>query len=240
MENANGVLWDRDTFLERLRAVGMTRYHNLHPFHQVMNQGKLTREQVRGWVANRYYYQRSIPLKDAAILSNCPLREVRQLWIHRIVDHDGQKAGEGGIEAWFRLAEAVGLTREELQEERHLLPGVRFACDAYVNFCRQKPWPIAIASSMTEMFAPDLMRERLAAFEQYYTWVPSWGLDYFRSRVTQARIDSTEGFDLTVRYCHTPELQQEAVRALAFKCDLLWAMLDAMLLAYGSGETSHG
>jgi pyrroloquinoline-quinone synthase len=130
------------------------------------------------------------------------------------------------------------LSREEIWSEQHLLPGVRFAVDAYVNFCRTKPWPIAIASSMTELFAPDLMRERLAAFEKYYSWIPAWGLDYFRSRVTQARVDSTEGFELTATYCDTRTLQEEAVRALSFKCDLLWAMLDAMLLAYGSGEAA--
>jgi pyrroloquinoline-quinone synthase len=227
--------WDRDTFLERLRAIGMTRYHNLHPFHQHMNSGNLTRKQLRGWVANRYCYQENIPIKDAAILSNCPLREVRRVWLHRITDHDGTREGEGGIEAWLRLAEAVGLTRAEIEDERHVLPGVRFAVEAYVNFCRRKPWPIAIASSMTEMFAPDIMKNRLEAFEKYYRWVPSWGLEYFRSRVTQARQDSLEGFELTVTYCSTRALQEEAVRALSFKCDLLWAMLDAMMLAYGGG-----
>ena len=232
-------IWDRDTFLEKLREVGMSRYHHLHPFHAYMNSGKLTPSQLQGWIANRFYYQINIPIKDSVILSNCPIREVRRLWIHRITDHDGVRAGEGGIEAWLRMAEAAGLTQEELLDERHLLPGVRFAVDAYVNFCRTKPWPIAIASSMTELFAPDLMRERLAAFEKYYPWVQAWGLEYFRSRVTQARVDSTEGFDLTVQYCNTRPLQEEAVRALSFKCDLLWAMLDAMLLAYGYGETTE-
>jgi len=227
--------WDRDTFLEQLRAVGMSRYHHLHPFHAHMNAGRLSQEQVRGWIINRFYYQRGIPLKDAAILSNCPVREVRRQWLHRIVDHDGAKEGEGGIEAWLRMAEAAGLSREDLLSEEQVLPGVRFAVDAYVNFCRTKPWAIAISSSMTELFAPDLMSERLAAFEKHYTWLPSWGLDYFRSRVTQARIDSTEGFDLTATYCDTRALQEEAVRALRFKCDLLWAMLDAMMLAYGGG-----
>jgi pyrroloquinoline-quinone synthase len=231
-------VWDRDTFMEKLRSVGMTRYHHLHPFHTWMNAGKLTPPQVRGWIANRFYYQLNIPIKDAAILSNCPLREVRRTWLHRITDHDGLHKGEGGIEAWLRMAEAAGLTREEVMDGRHLLPANRFAVDAYVNFCRTKPWPIAIASSMTELFAPDLMRERLAAFEAYYPWVESWGLDYFRSRVTQARVDSTEGFDLTVQYCNTRELQNEAVRALSFKCDLLWAMLDAMQMAYVYGSTA--
>jgi len=231
-ESPAGVPWDRETFVTHLRGVGMNRYHDKHPFHRLMNTGQLTPEQLRGWVANRFYYQRNIPIKDAAILSNCPIHEVRRLWLHRITDHDGLRNEEGGIEAWLRLAEATGLTREETLEERHVLPGVRFAVDAYVNFARTKPWPIAVASSLTELFAPDLMGTRLRAFETYYTWVPAWGLDYFRSRLTQARVDSGQGLDLTITYCNTRLLQEEAVRALSFKCDLLWAMLDTMMLAY--------
>lgn len=233
IESIGEAPWNRETFLANLRAVGTSRYHNLHPFHQHMNAGKLTPDQVRGWVANRFYYQRNIPIKDAAILSNCPIREVRRLWLHRITDHDGLQEGEGGIETWLRLAEASGLTREETLDGWHVLPGVRFAVDAYVNFARTRPWPIAVASSLTELFAPDLMRERIAAFELYYTWVQPWGLDYFRSRLTQARVDSDQGLELTLTFCHTREMQEEAVRALSFKCDLLWAMLDAMMLAYG-------
>jgi pyrroloquinoline-quinone synthase len=160
--------------------------------------------------------------------------------LHRISDHDGAGDGEGGIEAWLRLAEAAGLTREEMLDERHVLPGVRFAVDAYVQFARTKPWPIAVASSLTELFAPDLMSDRLAAFEKYYPWIPSWGLEYFRSRLTRARADAEEGLALTLTYCTGRELQEEAVRALSFKCDVLWAQLDAMLLAYGGnvGQTT--
>ena len=156
-------LWDRETFVENLRAIGARAYHDKHPFHLAMNEGRLSPEAMRGWVANRFYYQRNIPLKDAAILSNCPVREVRRAWIHRILDHDGNAENEGGIEAWLRLGEACGLSRTELVEDQHLFPGVRFAVDAYVNFARTKPWPIAIASSLTELFAPDLMAARLAA-----------------------------------------------------------------------------
>jgi pyrroloquinoline-quinone synthase len=225
--------WDEPTFLANLRAVGANRYHDRHPFHRAMNEGRLTPVQVRGWVANRFYYQRSIPIKDAAILSNCPIREVRRVWLRRIVDHDGEREGEGGIEAWLRLAEASGLTREETLDERHVFPGVRFAVDAYVHFARTRPWPIAVASSLTELFAPDLMSERLAAFEKHYPWIPSWGLDYFRARLTQARVDSDHGLALTLAHCSTRDLQEEAVRALSFKCDLLWAQLDTIMLAYG-------
>ena len=225
--------WDKQTFTERLREVGTRGYHHKHPFHVRMNEGKLLPEAVRGWVANRFYYQRNIPVKDAAILSNCPIREVRRVWVHRIADHDGTRAGEGGIEAWLKLAEACGMSPEEILEERHVLPGVRFAVDAYVNFARTKPWPVAVASSLTELFAPDLMANRLAAFEKYYTWVQPWGFEYFRRRVTQARVDSEEGLELTLAYCNTRTLQEEAVRALSFKCDVLWSMLDAIQASYG-------
>jgi len=227
-------LWDRETFLENLRVIGARAYHDKHPFHAAMNEGRLSPEALRGWVANRFYYQRNIPIKDAAILSNCPLREVRRVWIRRILDHDGTSEHEGGIEAWLRLGEACGLSRDELLQNRLLKPGVHFAVDAYVNFARTQPWPIAVASSLTELFAPDLMALRLAAFEKYYSWIDSRGLDYFRRRVTQARCDSDEALAITLNHCNTPELQRDAVRALEFKCDVLWSMLDAIHHAYGS------
>ncbi|MGH7172571.1 MAG: pyrroloquinoline-quinone synthase PqqC [Gemmataceae bacterium] len=227
-----GGAWDRSTFLERLRAVGRDRYHDKHPFHRRMNAGQLNPEQIRGWVANRFYYQRNIPAKDAAILSNCPLPEVRRVWVRRLLDHDGTEPRQGGIEAWLRLAEATGLTREAVEDGGRVLPAVRFAVDAYVQFARSRPWPIAVASSLTELFAPDLMSERLAAFERHYAWVPSWGLAYFRARLTQARCDAEHALELTLAHCATVELQQQAVAALAFKCDVLWAMLDALTQAY--------
>jgi pyrroloquinoline-quinone synthase len=241
-------LWDRETFVEKLHAIGAGAYHDKHPFHLAMNEGRLSPEALRGWVANRFYYQRNIPIKDAAILANCPVREVRRAWIHRILDHDGVMEGgapvtpgedalparptEGGIEAWLRLGEACGISRDELLANRHLLSGVRFAVDAYVNFARSQLWPIAVASSLTELFAPDLMAARLEAFEEFYGWIDHRGLDYFRRRVTQARRDSDEALAFTLEYCNTPELQQEAVRALQFKCDVLWSMLDAIHHAY--------
>jgi pyrroloquinoline-quinone synthase len=233
MKKAGDPLWNRERFQAELRAVGRERYHDRHPFHRRMNEGRLNPEQLRGWVANRFYYQRCIPVKDAAILSNCPVREVRRAWLQRIIDHDGRQEGEGGLEAWLRLAEAVGLSHQETLEGKAVLPGVRFAADAYVQFARTRPWPVAVASSLTEMFAPELMRERLAAFEKYYTWVAPSGLDYFRARLGQARRDAEHALEVTLTYCRTPELQGEAVAALAFKCDVLWAMLDSMQMAYG-------
>jgi pyrroloquinoline-quinone synthase len=228
--------WPKEQFTERLRDIGVRRYHHQHPFHVRMNEGRLAPEAIRCWVANRFYYQRNIPVKDAAIISNCPLRDVRRAWLHRIIDHDGARDAEGGIEAWLRLGEACGLQRDELLDDRQVLPGVRFAVDAYVTFARTKPWPVAIASSLTELFAPDLMANRLAAFEKYYAWVQPWGFDYFRRRVTQARVDSEEGLQLTLTYCHTRDLQEEAVRALSFKCDVLWSMLDAIAAGSGDGQ----
>ena len=226
-------LWDRETFIEKLRAIGGRAYHDKHPFHIAMNEGGLSPEALRGWVANRFYYQRNIPIKDAAIVSNCQLREVRRVWIHRILDHDGDSDNEGGIEAWLRLGEASGLSRGELMRDQHLLPGVRFAVEAYVNFARSQAWPIAIASSLTELFAPDLMTMRLAAFEKFYSWVDPGGLEYFRRRTSQARRDSDEALEITLEHCNTQELQHGAVYALEFKCDVLWSMLDAIHHAYG-------
>ncbi len=227
--------WNNETFLGHLQAIGASHYHDKHPFHRYMNSGQLAPEQVKGWVANRFYYQKNIPLKDAAIIANCPIREVRRVWLHRISDHDGIHEGEGGIEAWLRLAEAVGLSHKEMLNETHVLPGVRFAVDAYVQFARSKPWMLAIASSLTELFAPDLMQERLSAFERFYTWIDPTGLEYFRSRIIQARLDSDQGLALTIHYCDTRKLQEAALQALSFKCDVLWTMLDTMLQAYGAG-----
>jgi pyrroloquinoline-quinone synthase len=191
-----------------------------------MNAGELSPEAIRTWVTNRFYYQKNIPLKDAAILSNCPLREVRRIWLHRISDHDGQRGDEGGIEAWFRLARACGVDQAQLEADP--LPGVRFAVDAYVHFARATSWPVAIAASLTEMFAPDLMAQRLAAFQRYYPWVPEWGVEYFRRRLVQAPTDSQETLAITLRWCDSDELKRAAIEALRFKCDVLWSMLDAI------------
>jgi pyrroloquinoline-quinone synthase len=227
---------NREDFVKNLRQVGVRVYHDKHPFHIAMNEGRLSHEQVRGWIANRFYYQRNIPMKDAAILANCPIREVRRLWIHRILDHDGREDDKGGIEAWLRLGQAAGLTRDELLNNEQLLPGVRFAVEAYVNFAREKPWPVAIASSLTELFAPDLMQARLAAFEKFYPWIAADGLDYFRRRILQARRDSDEALAFTIQYCNTAELQREAVLALEFKCDVLWTILDSIYHAYANSQ----
>ncbi|MBM7809079.1 pyrroloquinoline-quinone synthase [Geodermatophilus bullaregiensis] len=216
-----------DGFVAALRAQSR-RYHDRHPFHERMNAGRLGPGEIRMWVANRFYYQENIPRKDAAILANCPDRAVRRRWLRRIVDHDGTAEGEGGIEAWLRLGDAVGLSREEMEDERHVVPGVRFAVDAYVGFARTRPWVEAVASSLTELFAPDLMAERLAAFERHYTWIDRQGLAYFRGRLTQAPRDSEHALEVVTEHCRTPEQQAAAAAALSFKCDVLWSVLDAI------------
>jgi pyrroloquinoline-quinone synthase len=225
------VATSTDSFVADLRAHSL-RYHSRHPFHERMNAGHLSRRQIQGWVANRFYYQQCIPLKDAAILANCPDRAVRRRWIQRIIDHDGTGDAEGGIEAWLRLGEAVGLPRAELTDERHVVPGVRFAVDAYVTFARTRPWVEAVAASLTELFAPDLMAERLQAFERSYTWIDEDGLAYFRARLDQAPRDAEHALEVVTRQCRTSDERARAIAALSFKCDVLWSMLDAIEAAY--------
>jgi pyrroloquinoline-quinone synthase len=188
-------------------------------------------------VANRLAYQRVVPRKDAAILMNCPDPTVRRVWIQRITDHDGTeptdpKGSPGGIELWVRLGEALGVPREEMEDERHVLPGVRMAAESYVTFCKTKPWIEAVAASLTELFAPDLMRKRIAAFPQHYSWIQGDALEYFRSRLIQAPRDSQQGLRLVQERCTTVGSQRRAFEALAFKLEMLWVMIDTIHHAY--------
>ena len=232
--------WSREELVRRLRAVLEARYHHLHPFNQRMHRGELSPEELRRWVANRFYYQVNIPIKDAAILGNCPEPEVRRQWIQRILDHDGHGTEEGGIEAWLRLGDAMGVSRDELMSHRHLLPGVRFAVDAYVNFCRSKPWLEAVAASLTELFAPLIVQERLAAILSHYTWVDPEGLQYFRTRLSQAPRDAEYALGLVTERFHTRDGQERAVAALDFKCDVLWCLLDAVERGPVPGSAAWG
>ena len=225
--------WSPEEFEAKLRESGAA-YHIFHPFNRMLNDGKATPDQIRGWVANRYYYQISIPVKDAAILSNCPDREMRREWIHRILDHDGHGDDAGGIEAWAQLALAVGVKRDELEDLRHVIPAVRFAVDAYVNYARRAPWQEAMCSSLTELFAPKIHKERLANWPEHYPWIDSAGLQYFRNRVTQARRDVEQALAVTLDYFKTRKDQERALGILRFKLDVLWAMNDAMALKYGA------
>ncbi len=209
--------WPKKQFAANLQRIGGSSYHHQHPFHVLMNSGQLDRPAIQTWVANRFYYQTSIPIKDAAIISNCPVREIRRLWLHRITDHDGTQGDEGGIGAWLRLGEACGLSRRALLAHDQVVPGVRFAVDAYVQFARSRSWPVAVASSLTELFAPDLMAKRLEAFKRFYPWVKPSGLDYFNRRLTQAPHDSGEALKLTLDLCVTREMQEMALSALRFQ-----------------------
>jgi pyrroloquinoline-quinone synthase len=227
----NSTVWTSEEFERQLRSLG-NRYHIHHPFQVMMNRGELTREQIQGWVCNRFYYQISIPLKDGALISNCPDREVRRQWVQRILDHDGREGHEGGIEAWVRLGEACGLTRDDVESLRHVLPGVRFAVDAYVNFVRRADWREAVSSSLTELFAPTIHKERLANWPKYYPWIDVGGLEYFRKRLKEAHRDVDHGLGLTLQYFTTRTQQEKVIRIVQFKLDVLWTMLDAMYLAY--------
>jgi pyrroloquinoline-quinone synthase len=224
--------WNAAEFEQQLRERGRA-YHIHHPFNVMLNSGKATPEQIRGWVANRFYYQISIPIKDAAILANCDQRAVRRNWVQRILDHDGHGEDPGGIESWLRLAEAVGLTRAQVESLQQLLPGVRFAVDAYVNFARRAPWPEAVCASLTELFAPEIHRQRLASWPEHYPWIDPAGLSYFQSRVARARRDVEFGLAVTLEHFRTRAAQERALEVLQFKLDVLWQMNDAMALAYG-------
>jgi pyrroloquinoline-quinone synthase len=226
--------WTREEFEQQLRGKG-NRYHIHHPFHIAMNSGLCTKEQVQGWVYNRFYYQISIPVKDACILANMPDREQRREWILRIIDHDGTQGDEGGIEAWLRLGDACGLKREDMQSLRYVLPGVRFAVDAYVNFARRATWQEAVCSSLTELFAPEIHKKRLENWPQYYPWIEPAGYQYFRKRLSEARRDVEHGLQTTLDYFKSREQQERALEILQFKLDVLWTMLDTMQLAYGIG-----
>ena len=205
--------WTRAEFELRLREAGRA-YHIHHPFNLMLNGGRASREQIRGWVANRFYYQINIPVKDAAILANCPERAVRRNWVQRILDHDGYGDDPGGIESWLRLAEAVGLERAPVESLQQVLPGVRFAVDAYVNFARRAPWPEAVCASLTELFAPEIHRQRLATWPQHYPWIDSAGLSYFQSRVSLARRDVEFGLALTLERFETRPAQERALQVL--------------------------
>jgi pyrroloquinoline-quinone synthase len=227
----NALPWTREEFEEKLREKGKG-YHIYHPIHVMMYEGKLTKEQLQCWVANRFYYQIAIPMKDAAILSNCPDKEVRKEWIVRITDHDGVDGQVGGIEAWIQLGMAVGLSREDVTSLKYLSPGVKFAVDAYVNFARQRPWQESVCSSLTELFAPHIHQQRISSWPSMYPWIDETGLTYFKKRLTEARRDVEQGLSVTLDYFSTSrDMQLKALDILQFKLDVLWVIADAIMLA---------
>lgn len=219
-----------EEFIDWLRREGASRYHDAHSVHVAMHEGKLSKEDLQCWVLNRYYYQTRVPIKDALILSKSEDPVFRRMWIHRIHDHDGSDAGDGGLELWLRLADGVHLDRELTASCRGVLPGVRFACDAYVELVRSRSLVEAVAASLTEFFAPDLMSKRIAAWERHYPWVKEETLSYFRSRVSRARRDSEEAIQFVVKHADSYALQRRCVDALIRKTEILWHLLDCVEL----------
>ena len=223
--------WSRQEFERQLRERG-ANYHIHHPFNLRLNGGACSPEEIRHWVRNRFYYQLCIPRKDAAILANMDDRAQRRRWIQRLLDHDGhgdfQGDAAGGLEAWTRLGEAVGVPRAELWSLEGVAPAVRFACDAYVHFAARAPWQEAVCSSLTEMFAPQIHKDRLATWPRHYPWVEPDGLGYFRSRIPLAGRDVEHGLEVTLAHFTTRAAQHRALDILQFKLDILWSMLDAI------------
>jgi pyrroloquinoline-quinone synthase len=229
----------RDAFVAQLQSEGAARYHDLHPFHVAMNEGRLSASQLARWVSNRFYYQTRIPIKDALIVSKSEDAEFRRQWLRRVIDHDGTEPGQGGLELWMRLGEALGVDRARLIRHDDVLPGVRFACDSYVHFVRESSLLEAVASSLTEFFAPDLMSRRIAAFERHYAFVEPRALEYFRQRVPRARRDSSEAVEWVVEHAVTREQQEACIRALVRKTEILWHLLDCVNLECVPMPTSH-
>ena len=215
-----------------IRAVGAERYHDKHPFHRLLHGGKLDKGQVQAWALNRYCYQAAVPRKDAALMSRAHDRELRREWVHRILDHDGAAGEEGGIERWLVLTDALGLDRAYVVSMRGALPATRFAVEAYVDFVRARSLLEAVASSLTELFAPAIHRERIAGMLENYDFVGERAMQYFRRRLDQADRDSEFALDYVKRHATSPELQAAVVDAVRFKCNVLWAQLDALHHAY--------
>ena len=219
--------------LERqLREIGARRYHNLHPFHRLLHSGRLDRDQVRAWALNRYCYQAAIPIKDASIVARMEDPALRRIWRQRIIDHDGERKGDGGIERWLKLTDGLGLPRAYVTAMRGVLPATRFAVGAYVHFVRERSLLEAIASSLTEMFSPNIIAERVSGMLASYDFISRETLAYFDKRLSQAPRDADFALDYVKRHATTPETQSAALSALAFKCDVLWAQLDALHHAY--------
>jgi pyrroloquinoline-quinone synthase len=216
--------------LDRLRQVGTTRYHDQHPFHLRMHAGELSQAELQVWVVNRFCYQTRIPVKDALIVAKSPDPAFRRSWLRRIVDHDGAEPDSGGLELWLRLGEGVGVARERMNSQRDVLPGVRFACDAYVTLVREASLVEAVASSLTEFFAPDLMSRRISAFERHYPFIDPSALEYFRQRVPRARRDSDEAIHFVLQHATSAAAQEACVQALIRKTEILWHLLDCVQL----------
>ena len=228
---ASGRALSVEELRARLRQVGEERYHHRHPFHLMMHEGKLSRGQLQAWALNRYYYQSRIPIKDAIILSRSEDPEFRRTWSKRVLDHDGDETHEGGIERWVRLAEATGLDRERVISSQEVLPGVRYAVDAYLELVRNRTLLEAVASSLTELFSRDLITLRMDRLRQHYPWLAG-GLDYFEARLDQAPEDARFALQWVTEHAITRAEQELVIHGLTSKCDILWVQLDAIYFAY--------
>jgi pyrroloquinoline-quinone synthase len=228
--SSNGMLPEAE-FVAHFRAIGKERYHHQHPFHLLMHEGKLTRGQLQAWALNRYSYQSSIPIKDAAILARTDDPAFRLAWRKRIIDHDGDGTRPGGIEKWLRLVEATGLSREQAIRGEGILPATRYAVGAYVDFVSKRSHLEAVASSLTELFSKDLITLRVDRLREHYPWLSS-GLDYFQGRMTQAPEDANFALAWVVTHARSREVQELALGALRAKCGILWAILDALYFSY--------
>ena len=222
-----------DQFEQALREIGATRYHNLHPFHKLLHGGKLNKGQVQAWALNRYCYQAAVPRKDAALMGRTMCRELRREWIHRIEDHDGNGQDEpGGIERWLALTTGLGLERDMVISTEQALPATRFAVEAYVEFVQKGTIVEAVASSLTELFAPKIHEERISGMLEHYEFIDESVMKYFRRRLTQAPRDANFALNYVLKEANTNALQQAALKALTFKCNVLWSQLDALYFAY--------
>jgi coenzyme PQQ biosynthesis protein C len=215
-----------------LRRIGGDRYHNLHPFHRLLHGGKLTKGQVQAWALNRYCYQSAMPRKDAALIARTDDPELRRVWRQRLIDHDGGAQGEGGIARWLALTSGLGLDLDYVVSRRGALPATKFAVEAYVDFVRERPLLEAVASSLTELFSPTIISERISGMLENYAFVNCDTLAYFNARLSQAPRDADFALDYVKREARTPEQQRAVCAALEFKCDVLWAQLDALHHAY--------
>jgi pyrroloquinoline-quinone synthase len=239
-EAPSGELLTAEEMEARLRHIGATRYHNLHPFHRLLHGGKLNKGQVQAWALNRYYYQSSIPLKDATVISRFRDRNLRLEWRHRIEDHDGPVGGEGGIDRWLKLTDGLGLDRAYVESTEGILAATRFAVDAYVHFVRDRTPLEAIASSLTELFAPGLHEERISGMLANYDFITDDVMSYFKKRLAQAPRDANFALQYVKANAHTPAERDAVCRALIFKTDVLWVQLDALYHAYVEGNIPPG
>jgi pyrroloquinoline-quinone synthase len=226
---------------KRLRQIGAERYHNLHPFHKMLHGGQLNKGQVQAWALNRYYYQCMIPIKDAALMSRIKDPKIRREWRHRLEDHDGGEGLEGGIERWFKLTDGLGLDHDYVESTQGILPGTRFAVDAYVTFVRERTPLEGMTSSLTELFAPSIHKERIAGMlENYPDFIDDKVMAYFKRRLTQAPRDADFALDYVLKNAKTREEQEACVDAVRFKCNVLWVQLDALQHAYVEGHIPPG